>query len=97
MHVISNCDLDNGEEFGPKALTNVFITDGIKIKAKNSSGEQKLYFNFHDDEYADKNVWATLCGTYRGENIQIDFDEISLKKLKKLRKVLTEMIKLKGK
>jgi len=67
-----------------------WYTDGIKLKAKNSSGTQKLYFNFQDDI-----VWATLWGEYQGKNIQIDFDDISKKKIKKMRKVLKKMIKFK--
>jgi len=73
-----------------------WYTDGIKLKAKNSSGEQKLYFNFQDDAHADKTVWATLWGKYDGKDIQIDFEDISLKKLKKMSKVLKKIIRLKG-
>jgi len=72
-----------------------WYTDGIKIKAKNSSGTQKLFFNFQNDKDADRVAWATLWGKYQGKDIQIDFDDISLKKLKKMRKVLKKIIKFK--
>ncbi len=93
----NKCVLDNFEEFGPQHKDLVFITEGIKLKAENSSGGQKFYFNFQDGEDCPKAVWATLWGKYKGEYIQIDFDDISLKKLKKMKKVITKMIKLKGK
>ena len=72
-----------------------WYTAGIKLKATNSSGKQKLYFNFQDDKYCDKNVSATLWGVYDNNELQIDFNSISLKKLKKMQKVLKKMIKLK--
>ncbi len=78
-----------------KTTTHTFVTDGIKLKATNSSGNQKFFFNFQEDETTPPNVWATLWGDYNGKEIQIDFDEISLKKLKKLKKVLGKMIKMK--
>ena len=75
----------------------VFVTDGIKMKAKNSSGKQRLFFNFQDDDHTSKSVSATLWGNYNGDDIQIDFDCLTTKKLKKMRKVINKMIKLKTK
>lgn len=53
----------------------------MKLKAKNSSGEQILHVDpFHED--LDEAVAVTLVGEYEGEEIQIDFDEIPREKFK---------------
>lgn len=45
----------------------------LKLKAKNSSGEQILSFDHYGaDEYG-----FSLWGEYRGEEVQFDFDSIS--------------------
>ena len=57
------------------------VTDvDINLKAKNSSGKQTLWLNKHGDEY-----FFTLNGTYRGERMQIDFDEIDRNKLEEMK------------
>ncbi len=45
----------------------------IALKAKNSSGLQHLILDYNDEE---KDFSFTLCGTYEGKNIQIDFDPV---------------------
>jgi hypothetical protein len=57
----------------------------ILLKAKNSSGKQKLYLDYHD-EFND--VTATLVGRYNDKDIQIDFDSIKPKQLKRMIKRL---------
>ena len=52
----------------------------ISLTAKNSSGEQKLYLQNDDGEY-----YFTLCGEYRGDKMQIDFDEVDRSKLEEMR------------
>lgn len=62
----------------------------ITLKAKNSSGKQKLYLDYHE-EFND--VTATLVGKYEGESIQIDFDSIKPKQLKQMIKRLQKVYK----
>lgn len=52
----------------------------IKLTAKNSSGEQELWLSKQGKEYS-----FTLCGVYNGEEIQIDFDEMSKDKLDEIK------------
>lgn len=44
----------------------------ISLTASNSSGSQTLYFSEVNGEY-----YFTLCGTYKGTEIQIDFDSMN--------------------
>lgn len=44
------------------------------LKAKNNNQEVQLYVD--KDDLTD-NFWFTLTGKYKGDNIQIDFDDIS--------------------
>ena len=57
-----------------------FIDLDIKLKAKNSSGDQVLWLSKQDGWYN-----FTLCGDYNGERIQIDFDEMDKSKLEELK------------
>lgn len=67
------------------------MTFKMKLKAKNSSGEQTLYIEpFHED--LDEAVAITLHGEYEGEEIQIDFDEVPRKQFKENLKTLIEAI-----
>lgn len=43
------------------------------LHAKNSSGHQMLFL----DRQPDGAFQLTLCGTYEGKEIQLDFDELS--------------------
>lgn len=52
----------------------------ISLKAKNSSGEQRLHLSEQDGQY-----WFTLCGEYEGSPIQIDFDEMTRAELEEMR------------
>lgn len=52
----------------------------IKLRARNSSGDQTLYLTSDED-----NFWFTLCGEHDGENIQIDFDDLTRSELEELR------------
>jgi hypothetical protein len=45
---------------------------GFTLSARNSSGEQTLAMSEHNGEF-----WFTLCGTYNGKPIQIDFDTLT--------------------
>lgn len=45
---------------------------GFKLTAENSSGKQDLYMTEDGGEF-----WFTLCGTYNGNPIQIDFDKMT--------------------
>ncbi|MFH1818176.1 MAG: hypothetical protein ABIK08_00595 [Pseudomonadota bacterium] len=51
----------------------------VKLKAKNSSGEQTLWLQEDDGDY-----YFTLVGKYNGENIQIDFDTLSREKIEEI-------------
>lgn len=51
----------------------------VKLKAKNSSGEQTLWLQEDDGDY-----YLTLVGKYNGENIQIDFDTLSREKIEEI-------------
>lgn len=54
----------------------------VKLKAKNSSGEQTLFIDINE-KYLDGLVALTLVGTYEGNDIQIDFDPIDEKEFAK--------------
>lgn len=43
----------------------------IELKATGSNGEQTLHLTEDGGEY-----WFTLCGQYKGNPIQIDFDNL---------------------
>ena len=43
----------------------------IELKATGSNGEQTLHLTEDRGEY-----WFTLCGQYKGNPIQIDFDNL---------------------
>jgi len=49
----------------------------IEIKAKNSSGEQTLYIDKYIDDENEEIYSFTLVGNYEGQDIQIDFDELT--------------------
>lgn len=53
----------------------------FKLTAKNSSGEQTLHLTSDETE---QEFWFTLCGEYKGERIQIDFDTMSRTELENL-------------
>ncbi len=55
----------------------------VLLTADNSSGNQKLYLTRQDDE-----MWFTLAGEYKNENIQIDFNNIDRDELKELRDMI---------
>lgn len=44
------------------------------LKAKNNNQEVQLYI---DKDNTTGEFWFTLTGKYKGDNIQIDFDDIS--------------------
>jgi len=44
----------------------------IELRADNSNGCHKLIFTHDEGE-----MWANLCGVYKGERIQIDFDMLT--------------------
>lgn len=67
------------------------MTFKMKLKAKNSSGEQTLYIEPFHDSYEDE-VVITLAGEYEGEYIQIDFKAIPRKQFKENLKTLIEAI-----
>ena len=54
---------------------------GLKLKARNSSGEQTLHLTSAKGE---KEFWFTLCGEYRDNPIQIDFDIMTREDLENL-------------
>lgn len=43
------------------------------LRARNSSGHQILFL----DRQSDGTFQLTLCGTYEGKEIQVDFDELT--------------------
>ena len=49
----------------------------VTLKAKNSSGEQRLHLTHDNGEF-----WFTLCGKYNGEHIQIDFETMTTSELR---------------
>lgn len=51
----------------------------FKLTAKNSSGEQALTLVKNEGEF-----WFVLTGNYKGEPIQIDFDEMTREELEDL-------------
>ncbi len=51
----------------------------IELKAKNSSGDQRLFLACDRGEYS-----FTLTGQYRGQGIQIDFDVMKRPELEEL-------------
>lgn len=52
----------------------------IRLKARNSSGEQDLWLVKYGDEY-----YFTLCGVFDDQHIQIDFEEMTREKLEELK------------
>ncbi len=52
----------------------------IKLKAKNSDGEQVLWLVEDNNEY-----WFTLVGDYDKKPIQIDFDIVDRKFLEEMK------------
>lgn len=52
----------------------------ITLKAKNSSGEQRLHLTESKGEY-----WFTLCGEFDRKPIQIDFDSMGKSELEEMR------------
>ena len=56
----------------------------VTLKAKNSSGEQSLSLTYDNGEFL-----FTLSGEYRGEYIQIDFEEVTKADLEDIRTQIT--------
>ena len=52
----------------------------IKLKAKNSSGEQTLWLITDEGEY-----YFCLAGEYEGKEIQIDFEEMTISDLEDMK------------
>jgi hypothetical protein len=55
------------------------IDISVKLRAKNSSGDQELFITQDGESF-----WFTLCGCYKGEKIQIDFDEMTKSELEEI-------------
>ena len=64
---------------------------GISLKANNSSGGQTLYLSSQQED-GNAGFWFTLCGEYKGEKIQIDFNEMSREELKEHRHQIDIML-----
>lgn len=58
-------------------------TIDVVLQANNSTGEQKLWLSHDDGDY-----WFTLCGDYRGEKIQIDFNDMGREGLEELKAMI---------
>ena len=59
----------------------------VKLKAKNSSGEQTLALC---TEYGE--LWFVLYGMYNKSMLQIDFNEMTIDELKQLRDMMDIII-----
>ena len=58
------------------------------LKASNSSGNQLLHFN-----KANNGLHLTLTGDFKGDNIQIDFDELNQEDLEDFISLLSKYVK----
>jgi len=73
-------------EHGCFACGDKFESLDITLKADNSNGKQELHLTAQDDFF-----FFTLTGRYKGESIQIDFDETPKEQLEDF-KLMIEMI-----
>lgn len=64
----------------------------VYLTADNSSGKQQLYLTKNEN-----GMWFTLCGNYRGDEIQIDFNDSSVEELEELKTMIEIMIESKQK
>ena len=60
-------------------MTNIAIT----LKANNSNGKHELHLTKNKDQY-----WFTLTGNYKGQFIQIDFEESTRDELEDMKAML---------
>ena len=60
----------------------------ITLKAKNSSGEQKLWLAVQDINNGEVEYFWTLTGEYEGKKIQIDFDITTRAELEEIREMV---------
>jgi hypothetical protein len=65
---------------------------GINIKAKNSSREQKLELVLLKEDDYETSAYFTLWGEYSGEDMQVDFDEMSKEELIEYRDMISIII-----
>lgn len=67
------------------------MTHKVKFKANNSTGNQILYIDLNHPDLKGE-VGLTLLGTYKGDDIQIDFNPIEDKQFAKtLRFILAQI------
>jgi len=59
----------------------------FELKAKNSSGIQTMFLATDNGEF-----WMTLVGDYKGEKIQIDFDEMTVTDLEDMKAAIELII-----
>ena len=60
----------------------------ITLKAKNSSGEQKLWLAVQDINNGEVEYFWTLTGEYEGKKVQIDFDITTRAELEEIREMV---------